>query len=65
MAMDMAAKKPSKGDIERLNKLLGELKGNLEEAVEISSKLNFTSHERILIHLISHVQTLQESLSCE
>ena len=63
--MGMNANKPSKSDVEKLNKLLDELKRNLEEAVKRSSKLNFTAHEHILNHLISHVQILQESLSDE
>jgi hypothetical protein len=58
----MAVNKPAKEDIEKLNRLLNQLKQNLEDAVKLASDLKFTSHERILTHLLSHVQTLKESI---
>jgi len=58
----MKTMKPSDQDVKKLSGMLEELDRRMREGVDLSEKLNLTSHKRIFLHLISHLQAMRDSL---
>lgn len=52
-------------DKKRLAAILSDLESTLNKGLKASEKTEFTSHNRTFLHMISHVQTMQESLTSE
>jgi hypothetical protein len=57
--------KPSIRDQKKMAAILSDLESIIRKGLKISEKNGFTSHNRIFLHILSHVQTLQESLATE
>jgi len=58
-------KKISSREKKRMVAILNDLERTLKKGVKLSEKTGFTSHNRILLHLLGHVQTMQEGLTSE
>ncbi|MEM3737706.1 MAG: hypothetical protein QXJ75_06475 [Candidatus Bathyarchaeia archaeon] len=58
-------RKPPYSEKERMAELLKDLERILKKGLKLSAKGCFTSHNRIFLHMISHLETLQESLASE
>jgi hypothetical protein len=53
---------PTESDLARMEKLLETIEKSLLKAETFSKNQGFQSCERTLLHMISHLQTLNESL---
>jgi DNA polymerase sigma len=59
----MSAVKPSKKEVEEMKKFVSEISSSLKKATQYSGQHGFHGYERTLLHVISHIQTIQEGLS--
>jgi len=57
------AVKPSKEEVEEMMEMLSGINASLKKAAHYSSQHGFHGCERTLLHVVSHIQTLQEGLS--
>jgi hypothetical protein len=55
----------SNGDLDKMRKLLKDLENSLRTAEAFSRTRGFYGCQRTLLHMISHAQTLAESLRSE
>jgi len=57
----MVNRNPSVKEDEEMVRMLNALNKDVKKAAQYSKEHNFESCERILKHVLSHIQTLQES----